>query len=130
MNPPLIESSLLLVGQPLTADPGVVVGYLPGRTPKDPRLVLGSGARLRLGTIVYGGSRIGARLETGHHVVIREDNVLGDDVKIWNHTTIDYGCRIGHRVKIHCNGYLAQFTVLEDDVFLAPGVSVANDPHP
>ena len=73
---------------------------------------------------------IGARLETGHNVVIREDNVLGDDVKIWNNTTIDYGCRIGHRVKIHTNCYIAQFTVLEDDVFLAPGVAVANDPHP
>src|SRR5205814_1246514 len=34
------------------------------------------------------------------------------------------------RVKIHGKCYLAQFTVLEDDVFLAPGVSVANDPHP
>jgi acetyltransferase-like isoleucine patch superfamily enzyme len=93
-------------------------------------LVLGPGARLRLGTIVYGGSRIGARLETGHYVVIREDNLLGDDVKIWNNTTIDYGCRIGHRVKIHTNCYIAQYTVLEDDVFLAPGVAVANDPHP
>jgi acetyltransferase-like isoleucine patch superfamily enzyme len=126
----LIDAALLHVGQPVRTDPGVIVGYAPGRTPKDPRLVLGPGARLRLGTILYGGSRIGARLETGHHVVIREDNVLGDDVKIWNNTTIDYGCRIGQRVKIHTNCYIAQFTVLEDDVFLAPGVAVANDPHP
>jgi acetyltransferase-like isoleucine patch superfamily enzyme len=33
-------------------------------------------------------------------------------------------------VKIHCNCYIAQFTTLEDDVFLAPGVTVANDLHP
>src|SRR5207244_8832773 len=84
----------------------------------------------RAGTIIDGGSIIGARVETGHNVVIREDNALGDDVKIWNNSTIDYGCRIGHRVKIHTNVYVAQFTVLEDDVFLAPGVSIANDPHP
>jgi acetyltransferase-like isoleucine patch superfamily enzyme len=31
---------------------------------------------------------------------------------------------------VHCNVYIAQFTVIEDDVFLAPGVVVANDPHP
>ena len=33
-------------------------------------------------------------------------------------------------MKIHCNVYIAQFTVIEDDVFLAPGVTIANDPHP
>jgi acetyltransferase-like isoleucine patch superfamily enzyme len=129
-KPGLIDPSLLLIaGAPLT-DPDVVIGYAPGRQPKDPRLVLGAGAKLRLGTIVYGGSRIGARLETGHHVVIREDNQLGDDVKIWNNSTIDYGCTIGNRVKIHTNVYIAQYTILEDDVFLAPGVTIANDPHP
>ncbi len=62
--------------------------------------------------------------------MIREDNLLGDDVKIWNSSTVDYGCRVGNRVKIHTNVYLAQFTVLEDDVFIAPGVTTANDPHP
>lgn len=118
------------IEQPLDMEAGVILGQKPGRTPLDPRLLLGPGARLRAGTIIYAGSRIGARLETGHYVIIREDNDIGDDVKIWNNTTIDYGCRIGKRVKIHCNGYIAQFTVLEDDVFLAPGVSIANDPHP
>src|SRR5215470_4215401 len=97
----LIDPTSLLLGGPVQADPGVLVGYRPGRTPKDPRLVMGAGAKLRAGTIIYGGSIIGAGLETGHNVVIREDNALGDDVKIWNNSTIDYGCRIGHRVKIH-----------------------------
>lgn len=119
-----------VIQQPLDMEAGVILGHKPGRTPADPRLLLGPGARLRAGTILYAGSRIGARLETGHYVIVREDNDIGDDVKIWNNTTIDYGCRIGNRVKIHCNGYIAQFTVLEDDVFLAPGVSIANDPHP
>jgi acetyltransferase-like isoleucine patch superfamily enzyme len=125
-----LDTSLVLIAPPFQADPGVLIGYRPGRTPRDLRLVLGPGAKLRQGTILYGGSVIGAHLETGHHVVIREDNVLGDDVKIWNNSTVDYGCRVGHRVKIHSNVYVAQFTVLEDDVFLAPGVTIANDPHP
>lgn len=126
----LLDPSLIFLADQPQVEPGVIVGYRPGRKPKDARLILGAGAKLRLGTILYGGTQIGARLETGHYVVIREDNLLGDDVKIWNNTTIDYGCKIGHRVKIHTNCYIAQFTTLEDDVFLAPGVSVANDPHP
>jgi acetyltransferase-like isoleucine patch superfamily enzyme len=43
---------------------------------------------------------------------------------------VDYGCVIGNGVKIHTGVYVAQFTILEDDVFLAPGVIVTNDIHP
>ena len=43
---------------------------------------------------------------------------------------VDYGCQIGNNVKIHCNCYVSQFTTIEDDAFLAPGVVVANDLHP
>lgn len=85
---------------------------------------------LRCGTVVYGGSTIGERLETGHNVVIREDCVIGDDVSIWSNTVIDYGTVIGDRVKIHCNCYVAQFTEIGDGAFLAPGVSIANDLYP
>src|SRR5438270_11887872 len=31
---------------------------------------------------------------------------------------------------MHSGVYVAQFTVIEDDVFLAPGVMIANDRHP
>jgi acetyltransferase-like isoleucine patch superfamily enzyme len=85
---------------------------------------------IRAFTTIYAGSTIGSNLETGHGVVIREENQLGDHVSIWNNSTIDYGCVIGNRVRMHCNVYVAQFTTIEDDVFLAPGVMVANDPHP
>jgi acetyltransferase-like isoleucine patch superfamily enzyme len=92
--------------------------------------VLGAGSRLRAGTIVYAGSRIGAGLQTGHNVVIREENVIGDGVSVWSNTVIDYGCVIGDRVKIHSNVYIPQFSVIEDDVFIAPGCTFANDMHP
>ena len=125
-----VDDTGVEVGQGLTADPTVVIGQMPGRPIDDHRLVLGADAVLRHGTIVYAGTRIGDRFETGHYVVVREQNHIGDDVRIWNGTTIDYGCQIGHRVKIHCNGYVAQYTVIEDEVFLGPGVTIANDLHP
>jgi len=80
--------------------------------------------------VLYAGSQVGDGFETGHNVVVREDNAIGTDVKVWNNSVIDYGCVIGDRVKIHSNCYVAQFTTIEDDVFIAPGVSLANDPHP
>jgi acetyltransferase-like isoleucine patch superfamily enzyme len=113
----------------IEADHGVLVGYPVSRARAEP-LVLGAGARLRSGTVLYDGSTIGRGLQTGHGVVIREACEVGDDVSVWTNSVIDYGCRIGDRVKIHCNCYVAQFSELEDDVFLAPGVTIANDLYP
>jgi acetyltransferase-like isoleucine patch superfamily enzyme len=114
---------------PSEADEGVIIGYPVSRGGGSP-LILGADARLRSGTVVYDGTTIGQSLQTGHGVVIREDCVIGNDVSIWSNSVVDYGCRIGNRVKIHCNCYVAQYTELEDDVFLAPGVTIANDLYP
>jgi acetyltransferase-like isoleucine patch superfamily enzyme len=114
---------------PPQVDTGAIVGYPVHRRPGHP-LHLGTGARIRSGTVLYDASRIGRGFETGHGVVVREDCVIGEHVSIWSNTVVDYGCLIGNRVKIHANCYIAQFTVMEDDVFLAPGVTIANDLYP
>jgi acetyltransferase-like isoleucine patch superfamily enzyme len=111
-------------------DEGAVVGYLSPRRGVRDVLEIGPHARIRSGCVIYAGSRIGARLETGHNTIIREECEIGEHFSIWNNSVIDYGCRIGARVKLHCNIYVAQFTVIEDDVFCAPGVTIANDYHP
>lgn len=118
------------LGPGCEADANVLLGYVPGRAPNLRKLVVGAGAYVRSGTVIYAGTTIGVGLQTGHHVVIREQNTIGDHLSIWNNSTIDYGCRIGSSVKIHTNVYVAQFTIIEDDVFLAPGVTIANDPRP
>lgn len=112
-----------------TIDPNVQIGYTVERC-EVPPLVMGDSARLRSGTILYNGSVIGSGFTTGHNVIVREQCTIGDDVSIWSNTVIDYGCEIGNNVKIHTNIYVAQFTVIEDGAFLAPGVSIANDLYP
>jgi acetyltransferase-like isoleucine patch superfamily enzyme len=112
-------------------DASAILGYPPARSiDGGTGLVLGPNARVRSGSTIYRGSRIGARFQTGHNVVVREECVIGDDVSVWSNTVIDYGCHIGSRVKIHSNCYIAQFTEIEDDAFLAPGVCIANDLYP
>jgi len=123
-------SDLLAIDPSAQADEGVLVGYISGRLEKRALLTIGAGAKMRAGTVVYEGSTIGRGFETGHGVVIREENRIGDDFRIWNNSTVDYGCWIGNNVRIHCNCYIAQYTTLDDDVFMAPGVTVANDPCP
>lgn len=120
----------ITVEQPLAADDSVTIGYPTGRPIADRALRIGADANLRSGTVIYVGTTIGRGLQTGHNVVIREENVIGDNVGIWSNSVIDYGCRIGNNVKIHSNVYVAQFTTIEDDAFLAPGVTIANDMRP
>ena len=117
------------IGPGLRADPDVVLGYPPSR-PAEGGLALGRDAHLRSGTVLYLGSSIGARFQTGHHVVVREQCDIGDDVSVWTGSIIDYGCRIGDSVKIHCNCYVAQYTEIDESAFLAPGVTLANDLYP
>jgi acetyltransferase-like isoleucine patch superfamily enzyme len=117
------------VGHGLDADPGVILGYPPSRQVPEP-LVLGPRARLRSGTVLYAGSVIGAGFETGHNVVVREQCRVGDDVCVWSGAVVDYGCLLGDGVKVHCNCYVAQFTEIGQNAFLAPGVTIANDLYP
>jgi acetyltransferase-like isoleucine patch superfamily enzyme len=116
------------IGPGLRADPDVTLGHAAAR-PVPKRLVLGRDARLRSGTVLYRGSSIGARSETGH-VVIREQCEIGDDVSVWTGSVIDHGCRMGSSVKIHCNCYVAQFTQIDEGAFLAPGATIADDLYP
>jgi acetyltransferase-like isoleucine patch superfamily enzyme len=119
----------LQIDSGLIADGDVTLGYAPSQAAAR-TLILGRNARLRSGTVIYAGSEIGVDFDTGHHVIVREDSRIGDHVSVWSNSVIDYGCVIGSRVKIHCNCYVAQFTELEDDTFLAPGVTIANDLFP
>lgn len=116
----------------LQADVTAILGYPPSRLGAggEPDLVIGPDARIRSGSAIYLGSHIGARFQAGHNVVVREECTIGDDVSVWSNTVIDYCCNIGNRVKIHSNCYVAQYTEIEDDAFLAPGVSIANDLYP
>lgn len=118
------------LGRNCAIDPGVWLGYPPGRPVERQPVRIGDFARIRSGTVIYASVEIGSGFETGHYVVVREENRFGNDCAIWNHSTVDYGCVLANRVRIHCNVYVCQFSVLEDDVFLAPGVTLANDPHP
>jgi len=118
------------LGESCQIDKTASIGVKPAREIKSYNLIIGSGAIIRSNTVIYLGSTIGKNLETGHNVIIREENAIGNDVCIWSNSLIDYGCKIGNRVKIHSNVYVAQFTIIEDEVFIAPGVTVANDLHP
>ena len=124
------DSVDVVLGPDAIIDPGVLLGYPSGRPGVVGSTRIGRGARVRAGSVIYAAVEIGDGFETGHHAIVREENRIGGQCTLWNNSTIDYGCIVGDRVKIHANCYVAQYTMLEDDVFLAPGVTIANDKYP
>lgn len=118
------------VGDASEIDPDVILGYPSGRLKQKGEVVIGNCARIRSGSVIYQAVTIGQHFETGHYVILREENEIGDSVSLWTHTIIDYRCRIGSRVKIHSRCYIAQYAVIEDNVFIGPGTTFANDKYP
>ena len=117
------------IGPGTLIDDDVRLGGGPSKGASRP-IEIGRDARIRSGSSIDDGARIGNRLETGHNVFIGEDNVIGDDCHIENNTIIEVGCTLGDRVRVQANCYVAAFTTIEDDVTIGPGVGLANDPHP
>lgn len=118
------------IGKNCKVHKSAIIGYAPVRGIKKRDLVIGSNLLAMSGAVIYLGSNIGDNAVIAHNAIIREENGIGNNFCLWTNSIIDYGCKIGNDVKIHSNVYIAQFTEIEDGVFIAPGVTIANDMHP
>jgi len=71
------------LGENINIGEFVIVG-LPPRGKKSGELptVIGANAYIRSHTVIYAGNNIGQNFQTGHHVMIRELNTIGNNVSI------------------------------------------------
>ena len=74
--------------------------------------------------------RIGPRTKVWAFAHVLANATIGADCNICDHTFIEGGVRIGDRVTIKSGVFLWTNTVLEDDVFVGPGVLFTNDQRP
>ena len=91
---------------------------------------IGPNAIIRSHSVIYAGNHIGANFQTGHSVVIRECNEIGDDVSIGTHSNIEHHVKIGNRVRVHSRVFIPEYSVLEDDTWVGPGSVFTNDLYP
>jgi len=120
----------VVLGEGSVVEAPALVGKPPhGASPGEYETVLGNGCLIRPFTTIYAGVTMGDRVQTGQSASIRERNVIGDDVGIGTNAVLEPGNRIGNRVRIHTGCFLELVTV-EDDVFIGPNVTFADDPHP
>lgn len=124
------DKKYIHIGKGAKIHKGAIIGYKNLRGAGKPDLAIGKKFLALPGAVIYAGTSIGDGAIVCHNSIIREENRIGDNLCLWNNSIVDYGCKIGNNVKIHCNVYVAQFTEIEDDVFIGPGTTIANDLHP
>jgi acetyltransferase-like isoleucine patch superfamily enzyme len=90
-------------------------------------LVLGADVSVGAGAIVFAGASVGAGAILGDQSYIRERASIGEGSVIGRGSVVDNDVVVGARVRIQTNVYLTAFSVVEDDVFLGPGVITTND---
>ncbi len=109
----------------------VIVGEPPrGKKPGELKTKIGARAVIRSHSVIYAGNVIGDDFQTGHGVLVREENEIGNHVSIGSHSIVEHHVVIGDNVRLHSNVFVPEFSVLEDDCWLGPNVVVTNARYP
>lgn len=108
-----------------------VIGLPPkGKAAGELPTVIGPNAVIRSHTVIYAGNVIGEGFNSGHNVLVREENKIGDHVSIGSHTVIEHHLEIQDEVRIHSQAFVPEFTVLEKGCWVGPNVVFTNAYHP
>ena len=119
------------IGKDPSIEEYVVIGK-PSRNESDGSLatILGDDIVLRSHTVIYSGNVIGNCFQTGHGVLLREGNTIGNNVKIGSHAVVEGLCKISDSVTIHSNCFIGEETILEEKAWIGPGCLTLLTPHP
>lgn len=109
----------------------VIIGEPPrGKNSGELETRIGARAIIRSHTVIYAGNVIGDDFQTGHGVLLREENEIGNHVSIGSHTIVEHHVKIGNDARLHSNVFVPEFSILEDDCWLGPNVVVTNARYP
>jgi acetyltransferase-like isoleucine patch superfamily enzyme len=90
-------------------------------------LEIAEDATICCGAVVYAGASVGRRAIVGDQSQVRERGVLGERSVLGRGSTIDFDTVVGAHVSIQTLVYVTAGTIVEDDVFIGPGVVMTND---
>jgi len=90
-------------------------------------LVIEADATICCGAVVYAGAHIGAGAIVGDQSQVRERASIGNGSVVGRGSSVDFDAQVGARVLIQTGVYVTGGSVVEDDVFLGPGVLTTND---
>jgi UDP-2-acetamido-3-amino-2,3-dideoxy-glucuronate N-acetyltransferase len=122
------------LGEDVRLGDGCVLGRPPLLSPRSTATrespgpaVLARGVSVGAGTVIVAGARIGSGCLVGDHAHVRERAVIGADTVVGRGVSVDNDVRVGERVKLQTGAYITAWSMVEDDVFVAPCVTLTND---
>jgi len=108
-----------------------ILGEVPkGNNSKDLETLIGDNAVIRSHTVIYAGNTIGRNFETGHQVMIREENKIGEFVSIGTGSIIEHHVKINDNVRLHSNVFIPEYCILEKECWIGPNVVLTNSRYP
>jgi UDP-2-acetamido-3-amino-2,3-dideoxy-glucuronate N-acetyltransferase len=123
-----------VVGAGARLQDGVIVGKPLALGPRStasredpPPAVVGAGATVCAGAVVLAGAQIGEGAVVGDQAHVRERAVVGPGSVVGRGSAVDNDVTIGTGVRIQTGCYITAFSTIEDEVFVAPGVTTTND---
>jgi len=131
MEQPFIIHAGVSLGANTVVEEYCIIGSPPrGHKAGELATVIGAGAHVRSHTVIYAGNRIGSNFQTGNKVNIRELNTIGDDVSVGTLSVIEHHVEIGHRVRIHSQVFIPEYSILEEACWIGPNVVLTNAKFP
>jgi acetyltransferase-like isoleucine patch superfamily enzyme len=134
VHPSAIVYPGTVLGEGVKVLEGAVVGKQPTLSARTtakrgplPPAELGDGAVVSTGAILFAGTSLGARAILGDQSCVRERVTIGEDVVIGRGSLVENDTTIGALTKIQANAYITAYSLLEENVFIAPCVVTTND---
>ena len=108
-----------------------IIGLPPkGKRAGELKTVIGDNVIVRSHTVIYAGNKIGDFFQTGHFVMIREMNKIGNHVSIGTHSIIEHHVKIADKVRIHSAVFVPELSILREGCWIGPNVTLTNAIHP
>jgi acetyltransferase-like isoleucine patch superfamily enzyme len=118
------------LGENVTIEDFCILGApLRGITKPAP-LKIGDGSMIRSHSVIYQGCEFPGGIQTGHHVVIRENTRAGKRFRIGSFSDVEGHCEIGDYVTCHGYVHIGSGSKIGNFVFLYSLVTLTNDPLP
>lgn len=123
-----------VIGGEVRIQDGAVIGKPPALGPRStasrdplPPVELAARVTVCAGAVLVAGARVAEGAVIGDQAHVRERSEVGEGSVVGRGSAVDNDVVVGARVRIQTGCYITAYSTIEDDVFVAPGVTLTND---
>lgn len=109
------------LGKNVTIQDWAVIGLPPpGTQPGDLETIIEDDAVIRSHTVIYAGSRIGCRFQTGHRVVLGPGLDIGAGCSVGTGSVLMGFAQMENQAKVHGHATIGEFSLLQGQSWVGP----------